>query len=86
MEQLFLCSKAGWAGNRNLYSEVLARGGAQNGKYFGLLNPAPDPPTSADLAAAAGLSGFELDSGGIPLFAFGLAAFAALVLFGGGRR
>lgn len=84
MEQVYLCSAAGWAGNRNLYPEVLARGGAQNGKYFGLLNGAPDPPTGADVAAV-GMSGLDLSSGGASLLCFGLAAFAAVMVFGGRR-
>lgn len=47
--QLAACSAAGWAGNRNMYPAIAARGGAQNGKYFGDVNL--NPP------AASGMSG-----------------------------
>ncbi len=52
-EQLLACSQAGWVGNRNLFPALAARGGAQGGRYFGTLNPSPDPP--ADSAGMSGL-------------------------------
>lgn len=59
-EQLFACSQAGWVGNRNLFPALAARGGAQNGKFFGSMNLNPDPP-------AAGMGDTSL-LGPAPLF------------------
>lgn len=40
-EQLFACSQAGYAGNLNLYPNVVKCGGAQKGKFFGTVNLSP---------------------------------------------
>ncbi len=68
-DQLAACARAGWSGNRNLFPWVAARGGVQNGAYFGNVNLAPLPasgvggledfsPVLSAVALAATIGGF----------------------------
>lgn len=56
--QLAACSAAGYAGNRNLFPAIAAKGGAQGGKFLGApnLNPPPYSP---------GMSGFGQDASAV---------------------
>lgn len=65
--QLAACSAAGYAGNRNLYPAIAARGGAAGGKYFGDVNLAPAPETGlGDVAPApwycVGIPWFDMNT------------------------
>lgn len=42
-QQLLACSKAGYAGNKNLFPAIAAKGGADGGDYLGF--PDPNPKT-----------------------------------------
>lgn len=73
-EQLYACSKAGYAGNLNKYPAIAARGGAQGGKFFGSLNlnPAPFSPGLGGTAAASSTRAIASVVGIIGLLAGGL--------------
>jgi hypothetical protein len=55
IQQLQACSAAGYAGNRNLYPAIAAKGGAGNGASFGTPDPNPAP-------YSPGMSGFGQDT------------------------
>jgi hypothetical protein len=60
-QQWLACARAGWSGNQNLYPWVLMRGGAQNGRRFGMVNAQPKSAAGA-LPNAPGLGALALPS------------------------
>lgn len=54
-QQLLACSQAGYAGNRNLYPAIAAKGGAGGGAFLGFPDPTPVP-------YSPGMSGFGQDN------------------------
>lgn len=54
-QQLLACSQAGYAGNRNLYPAIAAKGGAGGGAFLGFPDPSPVP-------YSPGMSGFGQDN------------------------
>jgi hypothetical protein len=84
-QQLAACSAAGYAGNRNMFPQVAALGGADGGQFFGTPDPNPPPfsglgqvPTSAqDATATVFTNGLEYAISGL------VAALAVGLLYGG---
>lgn len=77
LEQLQACSAAGWAGNRNLYPAIAARGGSQNGKYFGALNLNPPRANGLNgLGAGFGVVNDAPSFGSMAIMLLGLTALA----------
>jgi hypothetical protein len=82
-QQWLACAQAGWSGNQNLYPDVLLRGGAQNGKYFGMVNANPKS-AAGSLPNAPGLGGLSDIPGG--LWIAGAALLGIAMISKKGRR
>jgi hypothetical protein len=84
-QQWLACARAGWSGNQNLYPWVLMRGGAQNGRRFGMVNAQPKS-AAGSLPNAPGLGALTLPDIPAGLWIAGAALLALTLVSQKGRR
>ena len=82
--QLRACANSGWAGNLNQFPALIAKGGAQNGRRFGVLNSRPKMPNGAPApgdGVGVGLSGLDpMQTGGHAAMVLGLLLIGGAIM------